>query len=111
MIPGLDLVVHPAWMEGLGVSLLEAAASGVPIVATRTGGIPEIVRPGVNGFLIEPGDSSALARVLQELIDQPELRRKFGEAGRNIALERFSVTRMVHENYRLYEQLGQNSAS
>lgn len=102
VMPCLDLVVHPAWMEGLGVSLLEAAACGVPIVATRVGGIPEIVKDGVNGRLIEPGDAATLASAIVELLDDPARRRELGRAGRRLVLERFSVDAMVEGNYRVY---------
>jgi len=105
VIPGLDLVVHPAWMEGLGVSLLEAAACGVPIVATRAGGIPEIVKDAVNGRVIEPGDSAALASAIVDLLDDPARRRELGQAGRRLVLARFSVEAMVEGNYRVYRQV------
>ncbi len=105
VIPCLDLVAHPAWMEGLGVSLLETAACGVPIVAARAGGIPEIVHHGVNGRLIEPGDSRALADHLEELLNSAERRREFGEAGRRLVLERFAVERMVAGNYGVYRAM------
>jgi len=62
---GLDILAHPADMEGLGVSLLEAAAAGVPIVASRVGGMPEAVQDGVTGILISPGDALAAARLDQ----------------------------------------------
>ncbi|WP_347258387.1 glycosyltransferase [Methylocaldum sp.] len=110
VIPCLDLVVHPAWMEGLGVSLLEAAASGVPIVATRAGGIPEIVKDGINGRLIEPGDSASLASAIVELLDDPTRRRELGQAGRRLVLERFSVEAMVEGNYRIYRQVTETVA-
>ncbi len=105
VMPCLDLIVHPAWMEGLGVALLEAAACGVPIIATRVGGIAEIVQDGVNGFLIEPGDSGQLTQAIDRLLDQPETASAFGQAGRKLALEHFSVARMVERNYRVYESL------
>jgi len=105
VMPCLDLVVHPAWMEGLGVSLLEAAACGVPIVATRAGGIPEIVKDGVNGRLIAPGDSAALASAIIDLLDDPSRRRGLGQAGRRLVLDRFSVEAMVEGNYRVYRQV------
>ncbi|HYE34982.1 glycosyltransferase [Methylocaldum sp.] len=105
VMPCLDLVVHPAWMEGLGVSLLEAAACGVPIVATRAGGIPEVVKDGVNGRLIEPGDSTALASAIKDLLDDPTRRREQGQAGRRLVLDRFSVDAMVQGNHRVYRQV------
>lgn len=105
LIPGLDLVIHPAFMEGLGVALLETAACGVPIVACRAGGIPEIVRDGVNGYLLEPGDSAGLARAINALLDEPGQMRAFGAAGRQLVLEHFSIPRMVAGNHGVYVDL------
>lgn len=105
ILPCLDILAHPAWMEGLGVSLLEAAACGVPIIASRAGGMPEIVEDGANGFLIEPGDDRRLAECLSLLLDNPELRREMGRAGRQRVLDRFAVERMVAGNAALYLEL------
>jgi glycosyltransferase involved in cell wall biosynthesis len=102
IVPCLDLLVHPAWREGLGVCILEAAASGVPIVASRVGGIVEAVRHGENGYLVEPGDSSGFAAAINSLLDQPELHHAFGQASRALATEHFSVERMVEGNYGVY---------
>jgi len=110
IFPCIDLVVHPALIEGLGVSLLQAASAGVPIVATRAGGIPEIVHDGVNGRLVEPGDSEELFRAISELLGNPDLRRRFGVAGRNMALSDFSVERMVTQYMELYDMLLRKSA-
>lgn len=101
----LDLVVHPAYMEGLGVSLLQAAAAGVPIVAARAGGIPEIVRDGENGLLVEPGDAEALAERLRALLGNPAVRRRLGQRGRDLAREGFSVDAMVEGNLRVYREV------
>jgi glycosyltransferase involved in cell wall biosynthesis len=103
ILPCLDVLAHPAWMEGLGVSLLEAAACGVPIVASRAGGMPEAVEDGVTGFLIAPGDVDALADRLNRLLGEPELARRMGQAGRRRVEQRFAVPRMVEGNYRVYE--------
>jgi glycosyltransferase involved in cell wall biosynthesis len=114
ILPCLSALVHPAWMEGLGVSLLEAAACGVPIVASRAGGMPEIVQDGVNGFLIEPGDSAGLAERLGRLLEDPALAVGMGRAGRLRVLERFAVERMVEGNYALYREIlaaGRNTGS
>jgi len=105
ILPCLDLVVHPALMEGLGVSLLEAAACGVPIVACGTGGIPEIVHHGVNGYLVKPGDSQTLADTVVTLLNQPELMNAFRQAGRHLVLEHFSIGRMVRDNYHVYSEI------
>lgn len=105
VLPCLDLLAHPARMEGLGVALLQAAACGVPTVAGRAGGIPEIVRDGENGYLVEPGDVSALSRALCDLIGDAAKRRAFGERGRDIAVNDFSIDAMVEGNLRVYREL------
>ncbi|MCW7536291.1 glycosyltransferase [Aquabacterium sp. A7-Y] len=102
VLPCVDLVAHPAEMEGLGVALLQAAACGIPIVACAAGGIPEIVRSGVNGELVAPGDASALASAIIELLGRPQRRREYGEAGRILALKEFSVQAMVAGNRAVY---------
>ncbi len=98
----LDLLIHPALMEGLGVSLLQAAAAGVPIVGTRAGGIPEIVRDGVNGYLIPPGDVPSLVDATTRIIMDRDLARQLGEGGQRIAQEHFSIETMVEGNLKVY---------
>ena len=101
----LDLLVHPAFMEGLGVSLLQASAAGVPIIASRAGGMPEAVRDGENGLLVPPGDVGALRQALQRLIDDTELRRRLGRGGPELIAREFSVDHMVEGNLALYRSL------
>ncbi|HIV70886.1 MAG TPA: glycosyltransferase [Candidatus Aquabacterium excrementipullorum] len=105
VLPCLDLVVHPAFMEGLGVSLLQAAACGVPLVGGRAGGIPEIVRPGINGELIEPGDAAALAAAMTALLSSTEQRQAYGRAGRELVMSHFSIESMVRGNLAVYREL------
>lgn len=100
-----DLVVHPADMEGLGVSLLQAAASGVPIVGSNAGGIPEIVRDGVNGFLVPARDADALVEPVLNLLRDSELAKRLGEAGRELAARLFSIDAMVDGNLDVYRRL------
>lgn len=102
---GLDILAHPADMEGLGVSLLEASAAAVPIVTSRVGGLPEAVLDGVTGILIEPGDVAALTAALRRLLDCAELRRSMGEAGRKRILADFSVDAMVQGNLDVCQQV------
>lgn len=102
VIPCLDVLVHPALMEGLGVSLLEAAAAGVPIIASRVGGIPEVVKPGLTGELIPPNDSQALCEHLQHLIPDSDRRQRYGLSARAWVLEHFSIERMVRDNCAVY---------
>ena len=104
ILPCLDVLAHPAFMEGLGVSLLQAAACGVPLIGGRAGGIPEIVRPGLNGELIEPGDVPGLAAALNKLLSAPVLRRDYGVAGRNWVEHQFSIPSMVKGNLSVYRQ-------
>lgn len=101
----LDLVVHPALTEGLGVSLLQAAAAGVPVVATRTGGIPEIVHDDVNGSLVEPGDTRQLYEAITGILGDREKALRFGKAGRDLVKRQFSVDRMVEQYLGIYRQL------
>lgn len=104
ILPCLDVLAHPAFMEGLGVSLLQAAACGVPLVGGRAGGIPEIIQPGLNGELIEPGDVNALANALNTLLASADLRQRYGKAGREWVEARFSISAMVQGNLAVYEQ-------
>jgi glycosyltransferase involved in cell wall biosynthesis len=104
ILPCLDVLAHPAHMEGLGVSLLQAAACGVPLVGGRAGGIPEIIQPGLNGELITPGDTAALVRELNKVLGSTELRQRYGQAGRQWVVERFSVDAMVEGNLGVYRR-------
>jgi len=105
ILPCLDLVVHPALMEGLGVSLLQAAASGVPLVGARAGGIPEIVRHNENGLLVEPGNTAELEQAVGGLLADPERSARFGAQGRRIVQREFSIDAMVAGNVSVYEEL------
>jgi glycosyltransferase involved in cell wall biosynthesis len=105
VLPNLALLVHPAHREGLGVALLQAAACGVPVVAARAGGIPEIVRNEENGLLVAPGDTTALAGALFRLCADSSLRRRLGERGREIAITDFSIDAMVGGNLAVYRSL------
>ena len=101
----LDLLVHPAYREGLGVSLLQAAAAGVPIIASRAGGMPEAVGDGENGLLVPPGNAEALALALRRLIADPDLRRQFAAGGIARIAREFSIAAMVEGNLQIYRQL------
>lgn len=101
----LDLLVHPAWMEGLGVSLLQASAASVPSIACRVGGIPEAVRGGVNGVLVEAGEVETLAQALTTLLADPAERRRLGRGGRELIERELSVDARVEGNPAVYRQL------
>lgn len=96
------IVILPSYREGLPKVLLEAAACGRPIVATDTPGCREIVRDGVNGFLVPVRDPLSLARAVKRLIDSKELRQQMGGEGRRIVLDEFSQERVVWQTMALY---------
>jgi glycosyltransferase involved in cell wall biosynthesis len=101
----LDLVVHPAEREGLGVALLQAAAAGVPVVATDAGGIPEVVADGVSGLLVPPAEPGALADAVLRVLSDPGLVRRLGTSGRRLVAERFSIPAMAAAYLGLYRSL------
>jgi glycosyltransferase involved in cell wall biosynthesis len=88
-----DVFVLSSRSEGMPMSILEAMAAGLPVVASAVGGIPEIVRDGETGLLVPPGDADALAAALGRLLDDDGLRRRLGAAGRERALDEFDVVR------------------
>ena len=100
-----DALILPSANEGTPVSAIEALAGGRPVVATRVGGVPDVVRDGLDGFLVEPGDVEAMAGRLAMLANDVDLRRRMGEAGRVRVLERYSVERLLDDVDRLYRTL------
>jgi glycosyltransferase involved in cell wall biosynthesis len=88
--------------EPFGLVTVEAMAQGLPVVATNSGGSPEIVRDGVEGFLVEPGDAETLALRLDCLLDSPGLRREMGRRGRERVRRRFTVDHMLNATEALY---------
>jgi L-malate glycosyltransferase len=95
LMPAFSLFCLSSHLEGLGTSLLDAMAFGLPIVATAAGGIPEAVEDGVNGRLAPPRDAAALADALADVLGDDTRRRAYGAAGRKRFLERFTADRMV----------------
>jgi glycosyltransferase involved in cell wall biosynthesis len=91
--------------EGMPISVLEAMAAGLPVVASSVGGIPEQVVDGETGLLVPPDNPAALACALQCLLDEPELRARMGAAGRRRAVELFDVARFRRDHLALYERL------
>jgi glycosyltransferase involved in cell wall biosynthesis len=91
--------------EGMPLSLMEAAACGVPVVAPRVGGVPELVEDGVTGLLFPPGDALALADGMQRLLSDEGTAREMGEAARRRAVERFSLRRQVDRLLELWKSV------
>ena len=99
-----DIFVLSSVTEGLGTSLLDAMACSKPIVGTRAGGIPEVVKDGETGILVSPRDHEALASALVKLLKDPALRERLGAAGRVRVCERFSAERMVLDTLKAYRR-------
>jgi len=98
-----DIVVQPSLNEGLGGSLIEAMAWGKPIVASAVGGIPQLVRHGINGLLVPPRDSRGLASALNQLLADPSLRRRMGLAGRQLYEQGpYTPVAVANETLRVY---------
>jgi len=104
-LAAMDLYVHPALMEGFGIAVLEAMALRKPVVATTTGGVPEIVQDGETGMLVPPGDAKALAKAVSSLLQDPARCKRLGEAGRARVASHFTVEAMMDQLVSGYESL------
>jgi len=105
LLPAFTVFCLSSHMEGLGTSVLDAMAFGLPVVATAAGGIPEAVEDGVTGRVVPVRDPVALADALVEVLAHPARRRSMGEAGRRRFQERFTADRMVEETLRVFDEL------
>ncbi len=106
-----DVFVLPSRWEGFSNALLEAAASGLPIIATRVGGNADLVDHRKNGLLVEPGDIPALADAMTQLANDPQLRRQLGEAARRRAVDCFGIEQTAAACGRRYRSLVRRSES
>jgi N,N'-diacetylbacillosaminyl-diphospho-undecaprenol alpha-1,3-N-acetylgalactosaminyltransferase len=101
-----DIFVFPsAFPEGIPRVLLEAASMGLPIVTTKSAGCEDVVEDNLNGFLIPVRDAMALSCAILTLVDQPELRKRFGRISRQRAMEQFDLTLIAEQTRRMYNQL------
>jgi glycosyltransferase involved in cell wall biosynthesis len=105
ILKAIDVFVFPSVLEGLGTSLFDAMAAGAPIVASRVGGIPEIVRDGESGLLVPPRDPRALAEAVARVLNDAALARRLSEAAQRFVRVEGTNDRMVEETIRVYEQL------
>jgi glycosyltransferase involved in cell wall biosynthesis len=105
LLAGADVLVLSSSSEGMPVTLLEAMAASLPVVATAVGGVPEVVVSEETGLLVGAGDPDALAAALRRLAGDPELRRRLGDAGRRRVEERFSIARWRADHLALYQRL------
>ncbi len=100
-----DIFCLVSYKEGLPIGLIEAMASGLPVIGTNVEGIREMIAPNRNGFIVEPDHVDELAEALSLLIGNVELRRRMGEASRNIARERYSLGQCVDKTETLFRSL------
>lgn len=105
LLPAFSVFCLSSRLEGLGTSLLDAMAFGLPVVATAAGGIPEAVEDGVTGRVVPPGDPAALAAALADVLGDEGRRRAYAAAGRARFLERFTADHMVGETLRVLEEV------
>lgn len=103
LLPLMDIFVLPSYFEGFGIAIVEAMAAGRPVVATAVGGVPEIVINEETGLLVEAGDVNGLAKAIETLIYDPDLRRRLGQRGQERAREQFSIELAVRRHEELYE--------
>ncbi len=105
LLASADVFVLPSRSEALGSVLLEAMACGLPVVATRVGGIPEVVEPGRTGLLVPAGQPAALAEAIGSLLTDPEAALQMGRQARSYVLEKRSSRLMVAQTLKLYRRL------
>jgi glycosyltransferase involved in cell wall biosynthesis len=104
LLPAVDLYVNSSISEGISLTILEAMAAALPVVATSVGGNPEIVRDGETGVLVPPGDVDSLASALVKLARDNRTRTRYGDEGRRRVLEHFTIDRMVNDYVAQYER-------
>jgi colanic acid/amylovoran/stewartan biosynthesis glycosyltransferase WcaL/AmsK/CpsK len=100
-----DILLAPSLAEALPVSLMEAHAVGLPVLATRVGSVDQIVQHGVSGFLVPPGDAAALSRALVELADSADRRAEMGRQGRGHVEQHYDIDRLNDRLVSLYQEL------
>lgn len=100
-----DIFVFPSFSEGMPNSLLEAMACGLPVIASRIGGVVDVVEDGKSGILFEPGDVSGLASAMVRLLRDEELRQRLGTEARKRIVDNFSIDRVADEYIKLYKKL------
>jgi len=101
----MDIFVLPSLSEGLSNTILEAMASGLPVVATRVGGNPELIVDGETGFLVPPTDYQSLSKVIIQLLKDTSLTKRMGLAGQERVKKQFSLSKMVNSYEKLYKEL------
>lgn len=105
LVGASDVFVLPSHLESLPLSVLEAMHAGVPVIATPVGSVPDVVRHGRTGLLVDVGDAEALQQAIRQLTQDPARRRELGARGQEVARREFSADRMLEGYVSLYEHL------
>ncbi|HEV7700726.1 MAG TPA: N-acetyl-alpha-D-glucosaminyl L-malate synthase BshA [Pyrinomonadaceae bacterium] len=106
-----DVFLLPSELESFGLAALEAQACEAPVVATRIGGIPEVVNDGESGYLSDVGDTDKMSADVIRLLKDEDLRRLFGEKGRELAVQRYSTEKIIPQYIAFYEKIVTKAAS
>ena len=104
-LKAFDIFVLPSVTEALGYVLIEAGHAGLPVAATKTGGIPWIIKSGESGILVPPKNPEALAEALKKLLNDESLRKRMGKKNRELTFQKFSFEKMLKETVALYQKL------
>jgi len=104
LLDAADIFIHPSIVEGLGISIIEALAIGKPVIATFTGGIPEIIRNNYNGILVESCNSSALAEALLKVREDSDFKESLIKNSA-FGIEKFDYRLMAKETYQIYKEV------
>ncbi len=104
ILPAFDVFVMPSLQEGLGLSVMEAMAAGIPVVASNVGGLPDLVKDGQTGFLTPAGDSAALGKRIKGMLGDPARALNMARAGRALIEKEFNSQCMVEGTMKVYEQ-------
>ncbi len=105
VLSAIDIFVFPSVKEGLGIALLEALAAARPCIASRIGGIEDIIKDRENGILVDVGDSDAITAAALELLSDENLRLNLGQSGRRLVQSRFTLDRMADDMVRVYKKV------
>ncbi len=106
-----DVFLLPSELESFGLAALEAQACEVPVIATRIGGLPEVVNDGESGFLSDVGDVEKMTADTLKFLNDEELRRSFGERGRELAVQRYSTEKIIPQYIAYYEKVVQKAVA
>jgi sugar transferase (PEP-CTERM/EpsH1 system associated) len=105
LMQSFDVFVLPSLVEGIALTMLEAMATGLPVIATNVGGNPELISEGENGFLVQSQQPRLLAKMIKRYIDIPDLIERHGQNGRSLVVQKFSLKAMTQEYLVLYQDV------